>query len=81
MSPDDRDDLSVYLIFSEPDDRFYRVVRSVAGAGYAVLRYASLHRNVIGLVPDEVGPFNMEMVDAALPMDAPSMCVRQTGAN
>jgi len=69
MSADDRDGLSVYLIFSEPDNRLYQAVRSVAGVGYAVLRYAGLHRNVIGLVLDDGEPFEMEVVEAALPID------------
>jgi hypothetical protein len=69
MSADDRNQLSVYLIFSEPDNRFYQAARSVAGVGYAVLRYASLHRNVKGLVLGDGAPFEIEVVDAALPMD------------
>lgn len=63
------DDLSVYLVFTQPGDEFVQAARSLAGAGAALIAYAASFCGTADLVMQDGQPFRIEVIAASLPMD------------
>ncbi|CAM3285918.1 hypothetical protein [Sphingomonas zeae] len=66
---DDRDELSVYLVFTQPDDELVQAARSLAGAGAALIAYAAGFCGTADLVMQDGQPFRIEVIATSLPMD------------
>lgn len=66
---DDRDELSVYLVFAQPDDEFVQAAPSLAGAGAALISYAASFCGTADLVMQDGQPFRIDVIAATLPMD------------
>ncbi|WP_294284364.1 hypothetical protein [uncultured Sphingomonas sp.] len=66
---DDRDGLSVYLVFTRPGDELVQAARSLVGAGAALISYATSFCGTSDLVMQDGSPFRMEVIAASLPID------------